>query len=83
MTKSYWQENGSDYARYRPTYPAGLAAALADISPNSGLALDVGCGTGQLSVLLAEHFETVIGCDVSADQPVSYTHLTLPTTPYV
>lgn len=68
MGKSYWQADGSGYARYRPTYPDALAASLAALAPKRRLALDVGCGTGQLSVLLAEHFDHVVGCDASADQ---------------
>jgi SAM-dependent methyltransferase len=45
-----------------------LADALAKISPTTNLALDVGCGTGQLSVLLAERFNKVIATDASAAQ---------------
>ncbi|MEP3524253.1 MAG: class I SAM-dependent methyltransferase [Hyphomicrobiales bacterium] len=68
MEKSHWQEGGCDYALYRPTYPSSLAESLAEISPNRSLTLDVGCGTGQLTALLADHFEVIVGCDVSSDQ---------------
>jgi len=32
------------------------------------MAVDVGCGNGQLTQLLASHFDTVVGLDPSADQ---------------
>lgn len=32
------------------------------------LAVDVGCGSGQGTVLLAQHFGSVVGTDVSAAQ---------------
>lgn len=59
---------GADYARYRPTYPPELAAALAGLVPAGTLALDVGCGSGQLSRLLAETGLEVLGVDASAQQ---------------
>jgi SAM-dependent methyltransferase len=55
------------YAAYRPTYPPALAAALAERSP-PGTAWDVGCGSGQLSVDLAQHFERVIATDPARAQ---------------
>jgi SAM-dependent methyltransferase len=60
---------GADaYALHRPTYPDTFVAALADLAPARRLALDVGCGTGQMSVLLAERFDAVIATDASAAQ---------------
>ena len=64
----HFQQGGADYAQHRPTYPAALANVLAELAPSRTLALDVGCGTGQLSVLLAEEFDYVVATDVSADQ---------------
>ncbi len=55
------------YAAYRPTYPPALAAELARRAP-SGTAWDVGCGNGQLSVDLAEHFDRVIATDPAKAQ---------------
>lgn len=55
------------YAAYRPTYPPELVDVLADRSP-PGTALDVGCGTGQLSVALAARFARVIATDPSQAQ---------------
>lgn len=66
--QGHFQDAGSDYAQYRPTYPLELVDALADLCPARELAIDVGCGTGQLSVLLAERFGQVIATDVSEDQ---------------
>ncbi|MEZ5668866.1 MAG: class I SAM-dependent methyltransferase [Alphaproteobacteria bacterium] len=61
--------DGSDrYARHRPTYPPALAEALAALAPRRTLALDVGCGTGQLSVLLGDCFDAVLATDASAEQ---------------
>lgn len=64
----HFLSGGEDYARYRPSYPQSLAASLAKLCPAQGLALDIGCGNGQLSAVLATQFEQVIATDVSADQ---------------
>lgn len=66
--QSHFLSGGRAYARFRPSYPVDLARTLAALTPRRSLALDVGCGSGQLSVLLADHFERVIGTDVSAEQ---------------
>lgn len=64
----HFQQGGAAYAQSRPTYPAELAQLLAQSCVEQGLAIDVGCGSGQLSVLLADHFDSVVATDVSADQ---------------
>lgn len=64
----WFEQGGASYARFRPEYPPSLAAHLASISPSNTLAVDVGCGTGQLTRQLGEHFEAVLGVDPSADQ---------------
>ena len=69
MTRNWFDQGGSAYAAYRPDYPSELGPALAALAPWSGTAVDVGCGTGQLTGLLAGSFDTVIGVDPSADQP--------------
>jgi SAM-dependent methyltransferase len=66
--KDHFSTRSADYAAYRPTYPSALVDTLADLSPATDTALDVGCGTGQLSVLLAERFSRVIATDASAQQ---------------
>ena len=58
----------SAYADYRPTYPAGLFAWLAEIAPGRELAWDCACGSGQASLDLAEHFAQVAATDASAAQ---------------
>jgi SAM-dependent methyltransferase len=66
--KDHFSDNAATYALNRPTYPPELAKVLADASPGRGLALDCGCGNGQLAVLLAGHFERVVATDASAEQ---------------
>jgi SAM-dependent methyltransferase len=66
--KNWFDQGGSDYARFRPEYPQQLADYLASVAPDAQLALDVGCGNGQLTQLLAAHFSQVVGLDPSADQ---------------
>lgn len=65
---NWFDQGGADYARYRPDYPEALAGALADLTPDRRLAVDVGCGNGQFSRLLTAHFDRVIALDPSADQ---------------
>ncbi|HVL55108.1 MAG TPA: class I SAM-dependent methyltransferase [Burkholderiaceae bacterium] len=66
--KDLFSANAERYARHRPKYPPQLAALLADAAPARALAVDCGCGSGQLSVLLAEHFGQVLALDASAAQ---------------
>lgn len=67
--KDHFSSNSANYAANRPSYPAELAAFLAgEALPERELALDCGCGNGQLSVLLAEHFDRVVATDASAQQ---------------
>lgn len=66
--KDHFSNGSAGYAAYRPTYPIELVDALAGISPGLQRALDCGCGTGQLSVLLAGRFEEVVATDASATQ---------------
>ena len=57
------------YAVGRAAYPQQLADALADRLrlDGSGRLIDVGCGPGSLTLLLAPHFADVIGVDADAD----------------
>lgn len=66
--KDYFSTQSNDYANYRPRYPRELAAELAKCCVNTEIALDCGCGTGQLSVLLANYFHKVIATDASRQQ---------------
>ena len=73
LFKDHFSSHAADYALYRPSYPSELASWLASIAPMKGCALDAGCGSGQLAVLLAEHFARVIATDPSAQQIASAT----------
>lgn len=64
----HFSSHAAAYAAHRPRYPAALASWLASIAPARERALDCGCGSGQLSSLLAEHFAKVIATDASAEQ---------------
>lgn len=66
--KDHFSGHASAYAAYRPTYPLALVDTLADASPATDRAWDAGCGSGQLSVLLARRFTTVEASDASAEQ---------------
>ncbi|HYD02289.1 MAG TPA: class I SAM-dependent methyltransferase [Phycisphaerales bacterium] len=66
--KDHFSAGASRYAAHRPVYPAALAEWLASLCESRTSAWDVGCGTGQLSVLLADRFERVIATDASAQQ---------------
>lgn len=66
--RNWFDQGGQAYARFRPEYPPELAAYLASVAADRTLAVDVGCGNGQLTRQLAEHFEAVIGLDPSEDQ---------------
>lgn len=41
-------------------------AGLDDVDPGSGAALDFGCGVGRLTQALADHFDEVVGVDISS-----------------
>lgn len=65
----------SDYLKYRPMYPVEMYDRIlkyldedSEGVPRRGVAVDVGCGSGQSTWLLARSFETVIGVDPSEAQ---------------
>ncbi|MGI8701053.1 MAG: class I SAM-dependent methyltransferase [Nocardioidaceae bacterium] len=55
----------TQYARYRTGYPPHEVAALADLLglDHTQTVIDVGCGTGQLALPLAQHVGSVIAVD--------------------
>ncbi|ABQ70839.1 Methyltransferase type 11 [Rhizorhabdus wittichii RW1] len=71
--KDHFSSHAAAYAAYRPAYPPELAAWLGIVAPATKTALDVGCGSGQLSLQLAGHFDRVIATDPSAQQIASAT----------
>lgn len=66
--KDHFSGHATAYAAWRPTYPAALVDALGDASRSTDTAWDVGCGSGQLSVLLTNRFRQVLATDASAEQ---------------
>jgi SAM-dependent methyltransferase len=68
MFKDHFSRSAASYAAHRPTYPPELVSFLAGISPRNDYAWDCGCGSGQLSTLLAERFQRVYATDASAKQ---------------
>lgn len=68
LSRNWFDQGGQAYARFRPEYPPALATYLASLAPDDGTAVDVGCGNGQLTQLLAAHYHQVVGLDPSADQ---------------
>ncbi|XP_038161086.1 putative methyltransferase DDB_G0268948 [Cyprinodon tularosa] len=64
------KEHASIYQQYRFTPPSGLKDIIIQyLDKKKGrphlLAVDLGCGTGQHSRLLAPHFKEVVGIDIS------------------
>lgn len=66
--KDHFSGHAGDYRAFRPDYPDALLDLLAAAAPGRGLAWDVGCGNGQLSVGLAARFRSVVATDASAQQ---------------
>ena len=59
------------YARHRPDPPAALVSRVVDFVRRSApleRAVDVGCGSGQNTRLLAPHFTAVLATDISPAQ---------------
>ncbi|XXQ37672.1 Methyltransferase domain [Plasmodiophora brassicae] len=64
-----WAATSSIYAQYRPTYPAALVEyVLEHAGRRRRLAVDIGCGSGQLLGHIAPHYERVVGNDLSGAQ---------------
>lgn len=58
----------SEYASFRPRYPASLFAMVAREAPSRGRCWDCATGSGQAAVGLADHFDEVFATDASAEQ---------------
>ena len=66
--KDHFSGHAATYAQARPKYPAALFEWLAAQTPQRELVWDAGCGNGQASVALADHFGNVFASDPSATQ---------------
>ncbi|MEU0515999.1 methyltransferase domain-containing protein [Amycolatopsis sp. NPDC006125] len=66
MIQEFAGDVASDYARFRRGYRAEVFDLLAAEFP-LGRVLDLGCGTGQLTVPMAARAGAVIGMDPSPD----------------
>ncbi len=66
---SLYSGSAAHYTRGRLPYPEALASALAAELhlDGAGRLLDVGCGPGSLTLLLADMFEQAIGLDADRD----------------
>ena len=70
MSKDTYFQNENQahlYFKFRPKPPDSIINCIVDFlktSGSPGLALDCGCGSGQVSFKLAHHFEKVLGVDV-------------------
>ncbi|XP_077993170.1 uncharacterized protein LOC144447139 [Glandiceps talaboti] len=68
--------DGSDmanaYKNVRPTYPPEMTRKIISFADQKSgdlkFAVDVGCGSGQSTLILADHVDQVLGVDISADQ---------------
>jgi ubiquinone/menaquinone biosynthesis C-methylase UbiE len=66
--KDLFSGYASEYARFRPIYPAELFDFLAACCPSRDFAWDCGTGNGQAALELAKHFKKVIATDPSEKQ---------------
>ena len=63
-----------NYAKFRPNYPQELVDRIMEFhfqgqeSKRLELMVDVGCGTGQSTVIFHPYFERIIGMDISSEQ---------------
>lgn len=64
----HFSRQATDYARYRPTYPAALYEYLASLTPEHDRAWDVGTGNGQAAIGLVHHFRSILATDPSEQQ---------------
>jgi len=63
----------TDYAAFRPQYPAALFDWLASVSQRHYVAWDCACGSGQAARTLAPHFDLVVATDASSVQVAAAT----------
>lgn len=68
MAADHFSGHAADYARFRPGYPPALFDWIAGLTAGHDLAWDCGCGNGQASLPLAEHYARIQATDLSAEQ---------------
>lgn len=66
--KDHFSRDSAAYRDNRPRYDIELVDILTSPIKGRALAVDVGCGSGQFSTLLAERFDHVIAADGSKSQ---------------
>ena len=69
MKRDFGGDAAGYYHRYRHGYPSSVIEALAAAFKLTGqdVVVDLGCGTGQLTLPMARHVRAVIGADVEPD----------------
>lgn len=70
INTNHWDNKyiSSGYAQFRPRYPEALFQEVLSRAAARGTCVDIGCGTGQATEVLAQHFDTVVGIDPSETQ---------------
>ncbi len=68
-SEDMFESSASYYTEYRKPYPGLLFRRVREQFQlnGSGVLLDVGCGTGQITLPLSTYFDSVIGVDISED----------------
>ncbi len=66
----HFSDRAAQYARSRPGYPPELVDYLAEIAPEAERVWEAGCGSGQLTRVLAAAFRHVVASDPSVQQLV-------------
>ncbi|MCB1160498.1 MAG: class I SAM-dependent methyltransferase, partial [Leptospiraceae bacterium] len=66
--KDHFSIRSDEYRRYRPVYPKTLYDKVFSACSRFNRAWDCGCGSGQATSTLAEHFTEVIATDPSEKQ---------------
>jgi len=66
--KDNFSKQAAAYARFRPVYPPELIRHVISLAPGRRAAWDCATGNGQVALALADHFETVLATDMSAQQ---------------
>jgi SAM-dependent methyltransferase len=67
----HFSGHASDYARYRPDYPASLFDFLAGLAPGRGGAWDCATGSGQAACALAERPRVLYAVATAEEPPLS------------